>query len=70
MRSGLECKSNLRTSKKTRGRIDALSDRFGIPREQLLRIILEASLPIFEAETPEDIKKAQAAQRILTMLRV
>ncbi|WHI52691.1 hypothetical protein P3339_08005 [Microbulbifer sp. MLAF003] len=67
---GLECKSNLRTSKKTRDRLDSLADRFGIAREQLIRIILEASLPIFEAETPEDIKKAQSAQRILAMLRV
>lgn len=66
----LECKSNLRTSRKTRKRLEALADRFGIPREQLMRIILEASLPIYEAETPEDIKKAQAAQRVLALLRV
>ena len=66
----LECKQNLRMKRSTREKLDMLSGKFGLPREQLTRIILEAALPLYEAETPEGIKEAQRAQRVLALLHV
>ena len=64
----LDAKQNLRMSRETRDRLDALSEKFGIPREQLTRIIIESAIPLYEAESVEEIKEAQRAQRILALL--
>ncbi|MEX2964584.1 hypothetical protein [Microbulbifer sp. TYP-18] len=55
----------MRTSQPVFDRLKAVAQRYGIGHEQLARIIIEASLPIYEAETLEEVKKAQAAQAIL-----
>ena len=63
-------KSNLRTPYPVFDRLKARAQQMGIGHEQLARIIIETSLPVYEAETPEDLKKALAAQQVLAKLRV
>ncbi|WP_444901222.1 hypothetical protein ACJJIG_16105 [Microbulbifer sp. SSSA007] len=62
-------KCNLRIKQSDFDQLKSRAMELGIGHEQLLRIMIEACLPVYTAQTPTDLKEALTGMAVLSKVR-